>query len=76
MIDGSHNISENIVILADYYFIKSIDCFTVEKYFRWLATKSGNQNYELNELKFLEMFTIEDSLNFNLQNLINTILKK
>lgn len=73
MIDGSHDISENIVIVADYYLIKSIDCFAVEKYLNWLAKKSGNENFELNELNFFELFKISDSLDSNLKNLINGI---
>ena len=71
MQDGSHSLSENVVILADYYLIKSIDEKFVPKYFEWLGY---NQNEDFDESKFLSIFHIEESLKMELMKLINDIL--
>jgi len=65
MRDGSHNISENIVILADYYLIKAIEKDDVSNYFKWLGF--------LNETDFLFEFAVDDKINEELKILINKI---
>jgi len=71
MKDGSHNLSENVVIVADYFLIKSIDENLIPKYFDW----AGNDcNKKLDEQKFLSLFNFGEDLRIELMKLINNIL--
>ena len=72
MKDGSHSLSENLVILADYFLIKSIDEDFIPKYFDWI--KNGRIE-NLDERKFLNLFKIGEDLQAELMKLINRILE-
>ena len=69
--DGSHNLSENIVILADYYLIKETDKSLIPNYIKMF---SGNMTGS--EENFLSYFKVEKTLEMNIIKLINSILKK
>jgi hypothetical protein len=71
MKDGSHNLSEYLVILTDYYLIKSIDKSFIPIYFEWI--KDG-RNEDLNESKFLSMFNVHENLRTEMKRIINDIL--
>lgn len=73
MRDGSHNLSEFVVILADYYLIKAIDKNAVSEYFEWLKPKDNSQNTEITEDLFLSVFSVDDKINDELKVLINKI---
>ena len=49
MKDDSHNLSENVAIVADYLLIKSIDESSIPSYFDWV--KNGHSE-DLDEAKF------------------------
>jgi len=66
MDDGSHAISENIVILADYYMIKAIDPSDIPNYLQWLAQPT--------ESCLLSAFSIDKELDTKLQCLLSKIL--
>jgi len=68
MEDDSHSISESIVIVADYYLIKSIDENLLPQYFNWL----GHNKY-LDEQEFLNLYNFDENLKIKLMNLLNTI---
>ena len=72
MKDGSHNLSENMVIVADYLLIKSIDENFIPIYFEWV--KNG-RNEDLDEENFLNLFNIDKSLQAELMKLITNILE-
>ena len=69
--DGSHNVSENVVILADYYLIKGTDESLIPNYI-----KKFSGNMAGNEEDFLSYFKVENTLEMNIIKLINFILKK
>lgn len=71
MKDGSHNISEYLVIIADYYLIKFIDKNFIPIYFDWIKNVC---NEAVDEAKFLNVFNIDENLNSELMKLINNIL--
>ena len=72
MKDGSHNLSEYVVLVADYYLIKSTDENFIPRYFDWV--KSGF-NEDLDESKFLSLFNFDENLKAELMKLINNIVK-
>ena len=75
MNDGSHNLSEYMVILADYYLIKAIDENNVPEYFKWLASSMNRENVELTEELFLTIFRVDDEIHAKLKNIVNNILE-
>jgi hypothetical protein len=64
MKDGSHSLSENVAIAADYFLIKSIDENFIPKYFDWVG----------NEQKLLSLINFDEDLKAELMKLINNIL--
>jgi len=71
MQDGSHTTSEKVAIVADYYFIKSIDESFLSRYFEWI---NNGCNDNLDESKFLRLFDFNENLKLELMNLINDVL--
>ena len=71
MEDGSHNLSENVVIVADYFLIKSMDANLVPKYFDWVGSHCGEK---LDEGKLLSLFNFDEGLRAELMKLIDDIL--
>lgn len=70
MKDGSHNLSENVVILTDYYLIKSIDEKLIQKYFELFM----NGSKETNESEFLNIYKVDKNLKLDIKKLIDNIL--
>jgi len=68
--DGSHNLSENVVILADYYLIKGTDKSLIPNYI-----KKFSGNITKSEEEFLNYFKVEKTLETEITKLINSILK-
>ena len=73
MNDNTHNISEFLVILADYYIIKSIEQSAVRRYFQWLSEKSLNASKVMSDDEFLNIFRIENDLEIELKKTLNSI---
>lgn len=62
MADGSHDISENLVILADYFIFQKISEETAAAYLRWIARGSGKENNKMDEAQFLNIFHVPAEL--------------
>lgn len=73
MSDDTHNISEFVVILADYYIVKTIESSTVSRYFKWLSEKSGNASKAITVNEFFNTFKIENNLEEELKKTLNSI---
>ena len=71
MKDGSHNLSEYVVVMTDYYLIKAIDDSFIPVYFDWISNGCG---VEMDEDKFLDMFNIDEHLRAEMMKLIDDIL--
>ena len=74
MKDGSHDISENMVILFDYYLITSLDKANVEKYLKWISEISENMDSAITETTFLSIFNVEKSIMEEMDNLLCKII--
>ena len=62
MADGSHDISENLVILADYFIFQKISEETAAAYLRWIAKGSGKENDKMDEAEFINIFHVPAEL--------------
>lgn len=72
--DGSHDISESLVILFDFYLIKSLDKANVDKYLEWVSEISGNTDNTITENTLLSIFNVEKSLRDEIDNLLYKII--
>lgn len=72
MNDGTHDISENSVILFDYYLIKKMNFQNINSYLKWANTfvKADCSDEE----SFFNCFAVEDSIKEKLMGLLNKIL--
>jgi hypothetical protein len=68
MNDGSHDLSENIVVLTDYYLIKALDENLLQEYIYFF---SGN-NVDENEFK--NIYKISTDIKLKIDELINKII--
>jgi hypothetical protein len=57
MQDGSHNLSESIVMLTDYYLIEALNPTKLNDYFKWIQAMSDNNN-PLNSEIFMGIFSV------------------
>ncbi len=73
MADGSHDISEKLVILADYFIFKRMDEETANTYLNWIAKISGRQYDKIDEAVFLNAFHVPSELMYVLNNEIAKI---
>ena len=71
MADGSHHLSENLVIVADYLLIKLMDAEFIPRYFEWLSIDAN-----LRESEFFTQFNIGEDLMKELTALINNFAPK
>ena len=62
MDDGTHDLSENLVILTDYFIIKKICEEMAKEYFSWISAICGEPGTSLNEAAFLNLFGIPPDL--------------
>jgi hypothetical protein len=69
--DGSHNLSEKVVILADYYLIKGIDENLIKNYIGFF---SGDAIESEND--FINYFMVEETLKIKIIELIKSVIKK
>ncbi len=72
MDDGSHALSENIVILTDYYLIKNICRTDVTPYVLWLAPK-GDETY-VDEDLFLNIFKVPEHIQQGIDKIVEQLL--
>lgn len=72
MDDGSHNLSENIVILTDYYLYKSICQTDVIPYLLWLAPKGAETN--IDEDLFLSIFKVPEHIQQRIDKIAEQLL--
>ena len=62
MDDGTHDLSENLVILTDYFIIKKIREEMVKEYLSWISAICGGAGAPFDEAAFLELFRIPPDL--------------
>lgn len=75
MKDGSHALTENIVMIADYEIIKEVNPILVESYFKWICNKSGNPTVQLDEDMFYNVFVIPAQIKEGLKERIREIVQ-
>ena len=75
MKDGSHALTENIVMIADYELIKEVSPDSVESYFRWIANKYGRSDVKLDENMLYRIFEIPADIKDRLIARIQQIVK-
>lgn len=74
MDDGTHDISEDVVILFDYYLIKNLYEEDTDSYLKWLASLANADNCD--EKFFLSGFKINDDINKKLLELVEKITRR
>ncbi len=62
MDDGTHDLSENLVILTDYFIIKKIREEMVKEYLSWISAICGGTGTPFDETAFLNLFRIPPDL--------------
>lgn len=75
MKDGSHALTENIVMVADYELIKEVSPVLVESYFRWITNKYGRSDVKLDEDMLYSIFEIPADIKDRLIARIQQIVK-
>ena len=71
MDDGTHSLSEKLVVLFDYYLIKKLYKQDIDSYLKWIETLL---NIDCSEEKvFLSTFEINKDINEKLLELVNAI---
>lgn len=71
--DSTHDISESLVILADYYIVNSLDRPAVARYFKWLSSKYANMSKGITHNEFLNFFGVDTALVSVLEKCLNNI---
>jgi hypothetical protein len=72
MQDGSHDLSESIVILADYYLIEALHPTKLNDYFKWIQAISHNNN-PLNTENFMSIFSVGDEVKTAILQIVSKI---
>ena len=62
MDDGTHDLSENLVILTDYVMIKKVQKEMTDAYLSWLSVICGNSSVSFDEGNLWDMFPIPSEL--------------
>lgn len=75
MKDGSHALTENIVMIADYELIKGVNPALVAGYLKWICNKSGNPTMQLDEDMLYKIFIIPAQIKNELKIRIGEIVK-
>jgi len=70
MDDGSHDLSEWVVILADYYLIEAVDKARLGAYLEWLRSFGMTAT----KANFFELFDVGEELHRALRNVVDKIL--
>lgn len=76
MKDGSHDVSENVVILFDYYLISAICEADIEPYFHWLVAIAGTFDKKISVDNFFDIFCVPDTIHHKIKDLVNRIISK
>lgn len=71
MDDGSHDLSENIVILTDYYLIKKVCKADVAPYVSWLVPKEDDTS--IDEDLFLKTFKVPEHIKQRIDKLVEQL---
>lgn len=71
--NNTHNISELVVIMADYYIIKSIDPESISCYFDWINKIHGNTLKITNDDEFFDIFKLDNNLYLELNKILHNI---
>ncbi len=74
MDDGSHDLSESVVILTDYYLIKNISETDVTPYLLWLAPKDDETH--MDEELFLNLFKVPEHVQQRIDKIIEELLSR
>lgn len=72
MDDGTHAISENAVILFDYYLIEKMNREDANSYLKWVGTLANIENCD--ESLFRAAFKLDDDINEKLLELVEKII--
>jgi hypothetical protein len=72
MRDGSHDLSENIVMLTDYYLIEALNPARLDDYFKWIQAMSHNNN-TLNAEIFMGVFSVGDEVKAEIHGIVSEI---
>jgi len=73
MDDGTHDLSEKVVILFDYYLIKKLYKEDIDFYLKWLGSLSNVDDCDEN--LFLSVFKIDNDINEILLELVERIIR-
>lgn len=73
MNDHSHTIAEHLVIVADYYIVKSMDHASIGYYFDWLNNGFDNTIQISTDEEFFDMFKLDDDTYLELKKLLHNI---
>ncbi|MBE6022057.1 MAG: hypothetical protein E7231_02335 [Cellulosilyticum sp.] len=71
MEDGTHLLSEKVVMKTDYYLIQRLDEDLLEDYIRWIAWLAGIS--EISEQDFLDYYKLPDKEEKEVQKIIDEI---
>ena len=72
MDDGTHAISENAVILFDYYLIEKMNKEDADSYLKWVGTLANIENCDESLLR--AAFKLDDEINEKLLELVEKII--
>lgn len=72
MDDGTHAISENAVILFDYYLIEKMNKEDADSYLKWVGTLANIENCDESLLR--AAFKLDDDINGKLLELVEKII--
>jgi hypothetical protein len=72
MRDGSHDLSENIVMLSDYYLIEALNPTRLDDYFKWIQAICHNNN-PLNAEIFMGIFSVGDEIKAAILEIVSKI---
>ncbi|MEO3946064.1 hypothetical protein [Gorillibacterium sp. CAU 1737] len=73
MEDGTHSLSEYIVLVADYYLVRALDPDQVSRYLDWISRITGYSGKMVTEEAFLEAFPLDPELDQALKSLLREI---
>ncbi len=75
MDDGTHNLSEKIVMLFDYYMLEKINDDMVKDYISWVLKIYNLEEQGIGKDEFIDMHKVNKQLNDCIMELLNKILK-
>ena len=73
MDDGTHELSEIIAVVADYYIFNRLDHNKVENYLRWINVVLNERSDELTTENFTTAFSLPKKIHLSLLELVDQI---